>query len=231
MLFLTNIPSGQKVALRNLLDSNNASLMNHILMKYISKEIRTEDETHKMELDIINLFFREKNSLCRYDEKIYQMFRLWSPQHFLSIYKRFSSVHFEYQVDCENNFWDLISSPFFSTISIADYLAANGVNIRHSIYISSIKNNHFEFFKWLESKVPIFDPANRINRGIILCTTMINRRIDFYRWILEKYSGRAGSVSGEYWEELKDKSKSYYQYIVDNHMTDFIQLYQQMNII
>lgn len=112
MLFLKNIPTSRKVILRRHLDTENAAMMEHPLLKYTCPEILTDAEYRKVTETVINNYFAEVRVQQTNNAAIKTMFLFWSPKDFYSFFHKVKSMKDGWNAwTSRTNFWILVTLP------------------------------------------------------------------------------------------------------------------------
>jgi hypothetical protein len=223
MLFLTNIPTGRKVILRALLDSENAAIMEDPLLKYTCPEIYTDEENREISEMIFNKYFAHLIVAVWKDSDIVKLFSHWSLKHFHSIYEKMRFINNDIGRVFRNSFWTLVIQPYFSTKNLVDYFIELGVEIPDDLYYIALYTENESFFKWLDNRKSIFEKKS-CSEMITYCL-VIHYKPHLYRYLFEKYGGNA-----EYVEILKERLRKCQRLIHDNNMVGFINLIQQWNV-
>ncbi len=233
MLFLTNIPISRKVILRSLLDSENATMMEHPVLKYTCVEMLSEPDVQRLELWINTQYFLYRNGIDNIDDAI-SMFRQWSLRHFISLYQMLHVINNISENETawwigRHNFLSLISKLSFPTIPMMEYIISRGIDIKYELYAHVIYSNNMTHFKWLEEQIPIFRENRTCDdlegvEGTVTYRLVMNYRPDMFRYLVEKYGGNA-----VYLEFLKKQLRKFHRLFTDNGMDGFLQLRRELD--
>ena len=203
MLFLHNIPTGQKVILRNLLDSENFEILDHPLMRYTSL---TGGKDQELTNHILDTYFTKTNT--RYSQNMIKLFQQWTPRHFYQIYQNILNLENKVkQFNGNHNFFLLITSTQMSSIPIFEYFISRGFKIHSQIYIIASKNMNVSLMKWLDS----ISPMSQNDLPLIHHVTILTNNFEMYTWIYEKYE----SI-------VKEHMQHHVQYVRNHQQNDFL---------
>jgi hypothetical protein len=209
MLFLQNIPTSQKVTLRNLLDSDNAEMMNHPLMRFTSQ---TGSEDQDLVNHILNTYFTKTD--IHYSHSVINLFQQWSPRHFFQIYQNIQNIENKVkEFNGNHNFFRLITMTQMSSVSIFEYFISKGYKIHAQIYIIASKNRNVSLMKWFDS----ISPMSQNDLLLIHHVTMLTDNFEMYTWIYQKYE----SI-------VKNHMQHHVQYVRTHSQNDFLNWLQMM---